>query len=186
MLTPLSYKLAVNPAEKGWRDAFTKMGILAPRDFVVTEPTIIGLYGGYGYLNLSYLRIARCACTGIQPRGHRQEPVRRGQSSAVPTAQGRQEPALLVEDAADRNEGVVAESYRRRSPIPRARASTMDRSPPVLSASNEELLAFLHEYRNVFAPVFENHMITTFTASIVGGMLYDGATAAGDRTSSPN
>ena len=30
VLTPLSYKLAVIPAEKGWRDAFTKMGILAP------------------------------------------------------------------------------------------------------------------------------------------------------------
>ncbi len=45
-----------------------------------------------------------------------------------------------------------------------------------------KLLAYLHEYRNVFAPVFANHMVTTFTASIVGGLLNDAAVAAGDPT----
>lgn len=49
VLTPLSYKLAVIPAEQGWRDAFRSMGILAPNDRQRKDPTIIGLYGGYGY-----------------------------------------------------------------------------------------------------------------------------------------
>src|SRR3954467_12783518 len=56
-LTPLTYKLAVIRAEQGWRDAFRRMGILAPNDLGSAEPTIIGLYGGYGCLNLSYLPI---------------------------------------------------------------------------------------------------------------------------------
>ncbi len=43
VLTPLSYKLAVIPAEQGWRDAFRSMGILAPNDLQRNAPTIIGL-----------------------------------------------------------------------------------------------------------------------------------------------
>ena len=57
VLTPLSYELGVKPAEAGWREAYTMLGVHDRRDFATDEPTIIGLFGGYGYLNLSYLRI---------------------------------------------------------------------------------------------------------------------------------
>ena len=57
VLTPLSYELGVVPAEAGWRDAYDVMGIMRKDDFATTDPVIIGLYGGYGYLNLSYLRM---------------------------------------------------------------------------------------------------------------------------------
>ena len=67
VLTPLSYKLAVIAAEKGWRDAFRTMGILAPKDFRRDDPTIIGLYGGYGYLDLSFLRIVGVRAPGSNP-----------------------------------------------------------------------------------------------------------------------
>jgi rifampicin phosphotransferase len=65
--TPLSYKLAVIPAEQGWRDAFTTMGILAANDLRRPDPTIIGLYGGYGYLDLSFLRIVGVRAPGSNP-----------------------------------------------------------------------------------------------------------------------
>ena len=57
VLTPLSYALAVKAAEAGWREAYRNMGIASAKDFRDAEPVIIGLYGGYGYLNLSYLRM---------------------------------------------------------------------------------------------------------------------------------
>ncbi len=56
VLTPLSYELAVLGAERSWRDSYRELGILQPGDFASDEPVIIGLYGGYGYLNTSCSR----------------------------------------------------------------------------------------------------------------------------------
>ena len=68
VLTPLSYELGVKPAEAGWREAYSMMGIADRRDFESTElPVIIGLYGGYGYLNLSYLRMLGVRAPGSSP-----------------------------------------------------------------------------------------------------------------------
>ena len=57
VVTPLSYKLGVLPGEKAWREAYRVLGLLKSDDFSSSEPVIIGLYGGYVYLNLSYLRM---------------------------------------------------------------------------------------------------------------------------------
>ena len=57
VVTALSYELAITKAEKAWRDAYEELGIKAASDFTSDEPIIIGLYGGYTYLNLSYLRM---------------------------------------------------------------------------------------------------------------------------------
>ena len=68
VLTPLTYELGVKPAEAGWREAYSLMGIADRRDFDSTEPpVIIGLYGGYGYLNLSYLRMLGVRAPGSSP-----------------------------------------------------------------------------------------------------------------------
>ena len=67
VLTPLTYKVGVIAAERGWRDAFRAMGILAKGDFRREDPTLIGLYGGYGYLDLSYLRIVGVRAPGSSP-----------------------------------------------------------------------------------------------------------------------
>lgn len=57
VLTPLTYELSVKEAEAGWREALLQMGVCGASDFSSTEPTIIGLYAGYGYLNISLLRM---------------------------------------------------------------------------------------------------------------------------------
>ena len=57
VLTPLSYRLGVIAAERAWRNAYAELGVAVKGDFADEEPVIIGLYGGYAYLNLSYLRI---------------------------------------------------------------------------------------------------------------------------------
>jgi phosphohistidine swiveling domain-containing protein len=182
VLTPLTYKLAVIPAEQGWRDAFRRMGILAPNDLGSTEPTIIGLYGGYGYLNLSYLRIVGVRAPGSNPTaidvslfGEGNPPpyaAHKGDKNVWCSAKMLRTvlSALSIKDLPAH----VADSRRR--------ADEWTARRPALSASSDDLLTYLQEYPRVFAAAFENHMITTFTASIVGGLLGDGATAAGDPT----
>jgi pyruvate,water dikinase len=57
VITALGYHLGIVPAEKAWRNAYAELGIMSPDDFASDDPVIIGLYGGYCYLNLSYLRM---------------------------------------------------------------------------------------------------------------------------------
>ena len=57
VLTSIGYHLGVVVAEQAWRTAYDELGILKKGDFEREEPVIIGLYAGYGYLNLSYLRM---------------------------------------------------------------------------------------------------------------------------------
>ena len=180
VLTPLSYRLAVIAAEKGWRDAFAKMGILAANDLRRPEPTIIGLYGGYGYLDLSFLRIVGVRAPGSNPDAIDKSLF--GEGNPPPYQPQKGDKNLLCSLKMLRTV-MKALSIREVPPQiadSRRRADEWIARRPRLDASSEELLTFLHEYRNVFAPVFENHMITTFTASIVGGLLNDGAVAAGD------
>jgi rifampicin phosphotransferase len=67
VLTQATYHLGVVAAEAGWRQAFAEMGILRSKDFTTDEPVIIGCYGGYGYLNISYLRIVGVRAPGSSP-----------------------------------------------------------------------------------------------------------------------
>ena len=180
VLTPLTYKLGVIPAERGWRDAFRTMGILAPKDLRRADPTIIGLYGGYGYLDLSYLRIVGVRAPGSNPQAIDKSLF--GEGNPPPYSAQKGDKNLLCSLKMLRT---VLKALSIRDVPPqvddsRRRADEWIARRPALSSSSDELLSFLQDYRNVFAPVFANHMITTFTASIVGGLLSDGATAAGD------
>ena len=157
------------------------MGILAPNDLRRDDPTIIGLYGGYGYLDLSFLRIVGVLGPRLQSRSHRHKfgegnpppyQPQKGDKNLLCTVKMLR--TVLKALSIDHLPPQVADWCRRAD-------EWIARRPP-LSAVNDELLGFLHEYRNVFTPVFANHMVTTFTASIVGGLLSDGATAAGDPT----
>ncbi len=67
VLTPLSYGLGVLAAEAGWRDAYRAIGVFSKSDFKNDEPVIIGLYAGYGYLNVSYLRMIGVRAPGSSP-----------------------------------------------------------------------------------------------------------------------
>jgi rifampicin phosphotransferase len=182
VLTPLTYKIGVIPAEKGWRDAFRSMGVMAPNDLRREAPTIIGLYGGYGYLDLSFLRIAGVRAPGSNPDAIDKSLF--GEGSPPPYQPMKGDKNLLCSVKMTRTvlKALSIDDVPPQIDDSRRRADAWAAKRPALTASNDELLAYLQEYRNVFAPVFANHMITTFTASIVGGLLNDGATAAGDPT----
>ena len=182
VLTPLTYKLGVIPAEKGWRDAFRTMGIMAANDLRREAPTIIGLYGGYGYLDLSFLRIAGVRAPGSSPEVIDKSLFGEGSPPPYQPMKGDKNRLCSVKMMRTVLKALSIDDVPRQIDDSRQRADEWAAKRPALTASNDQLLAYLQEYRNVFAPVFANHMITTFTASIVGGLLNDGAVAAGDPT----
>jgi pyruvate,water dikinase len=180
VLTPLTYKLGVIPAEKGWRDAFRQMGVLAPNDLRREAPTIIGLYGGYGYLDLSFLRIAGVRAPGSSPDVIDKSLFGEGSPPPYQPQKGDKNLRCSVKMLRTVLKALSIDDLPPQVSDSRRRADEWAARRPALTASNEELLDYLQEYRNVFAPVFTNHMLTTFTASIVGGILADGAVAAGE------
>jgi len=179
VLTQLSYYLAVRPAEAGWRQAFEKMGIYNKNDFDGDEPVIIGCYGGYGYLNISYLRIVGVRAPGSSPDaidvslfGEANTPpyeARKGDKSLLNSVKTLR---YVLKALSQKGEPEELEIARRLVADWKARQ-------PSLDAPDQELLDYLHAYGPVFQQAFMTHMVTSFTVSIVTGVLADGATAAG-------
>lgn len=180
VLTSIGYNLGVIPAEQAWRTAYTEIGIHKEGDFDREEPVIIGLYAGYAYLNLSYLRMMGVRAPGSSAEaidvaffGEGNPPpyvARKGDKSigsslkilrSVLKALGQQGLPEVAEDSYRAVEDAEAEK-------------------PSLDASDEELLAYLHSFPTGFRRVFGNHMITTALAAIVSGILADAAAAAGE------
>ncbi len=181
VLTPLTYELGVKPAEAGWREAYSMMGIADRRDFESTEPpVIIGLYGGYGYLNLSYLRMLGVRAPGSSPEAIDMAFFGEGNPPPYDPRPGDKRRVATV-----RILRIVLKALAQKSmPEPvadseQAVAEWDARQPDLATATDDALLRFLHDYPPVFKQVFRNHMITTGTAAIVSGVLSDGATASG-------
>ena len=180
VLTALGYELGVIPAEAAWRDTYARLGIAAKGDFNTDDPVIIGLYGGYAYLNLSYLRMMGVRAPGSSAEaidvaffGEGSPPpyeLRKGDKSIGSTvrilrtvlkALGTRELPPVVDQAFEH----VAEWEARR---------------PDLDAPDDVLLAYLLEFPVAFGPAFGFHMETTAIAAIVSGVLADAAAAAGE------
>jgi pyruvate,water dikinase len=179
VLTKLTYRLGVVPAEAGWRQAFRDMGILRSGDFTTDEPVIIGCYGGYAYLSISYLRIVGVRAPGSSPEaidlslfGEGNPPPYEARSGDRSIPNSLKMFVYVVRALSAKGEPAVVGDSRRR-------LSDWTARQPSLDASDEELLAYLHAFPDTFRHVFANHMVTTFTASIVSGVLADGAGVAG-------
>jgi phosphohistidine swiveling domain-containing protein len=180
VVTPLTYELAVVPAERGWRRAYRELGVVASGDFASDDPVIIGLYGGYCYLNLSFLRILGVRAPGSSAHAIDVSFFGEGDPPPYTPAPGdRNVLASLrilktVLGALGQKElpAIVADSF--------AAADRFAARRPALDAPDADLLAYLHSISEPFEVVFHNHMVTTAISSIVAGVLAD-ACAAADR-----
>ncbi len=180
VLTTLTYELGILAAERAWRDSYRELGVLQPGDFSSDDPLIIGLYGGYGYLNMSFLRIL-----GVRAPGSSAEAIDLslfGESNAPPYVAQKGDRNLraslkilkTVMGALKQSElpAIVADSFQ-------AADAFIAKRPP-LDAPDDVLLAYLLSVPKPFERVFKNHMTTTALASIVSGVLADAAVAAGE------
>src|SRR5688572_5973961 len=57
VVSPLTWTSYGLQAEAGWRDAFRGLGALLPADFGDDPFGVVGIFGGYAYLNASFLRV---------------------------------------------------------------------------------------------------------------------------------
>lgn len=181
VVTPMSYDLGIAVGtETGWREAYDQIGILCKGDFETADPIIIGLFGGYCYLNVSYLRMA-----GVRAPG--------SSAAAIDaTFFGEGNPPPYTPQKGDKNLGAslrligtVLKSLGAKKPPPQVEesyrlAAEREAAMPPLDSDDETLLAYLIEPPVLFQALFRNHIYTTTVASIVTGLLADAAAAAGE------
>jgi phosphohistidine swiveling domain-containing protein len=180
VLTPLSYTLGVLAAEAGWRDAYRLLGILQRNDFKNDDPIIIGLYAGYGYLNVSYLRMIGVRAPGSSPEaidatlfGEGNPPPyqpRKGDKSVLSSLK-----ILLgvIKALGTKSEPpVVQDSYRL--------AAEWEAKCPPLDAPDQQLYDYIAAFPPLFRKMFCNHIVSSSIAAIVSGILADNAKAAGE------
>ncbi len=179
VITSLGFHYGVKPAERAWRSAYSDLGIRIDGDFSSDEPVIIGLYGGYAYLNLSYLRMM-----GVRAPGSSAEAIDVaffGEGNPPPyeprdgdkSLKSSFKILLTVLKALGQKDlpEVANDSFRR--------VAAFEAKRPALDAPDAELLRYLDSFPAAFEPVFANHMKTTALAAIVSGVLADAAAAAG-------
>lgn len=180
VLTPLSYELAIPTAEQAWRSTYFRLGIGTPDDFSSDEPVIIGLYGGYCYLNLSYLRMM-----GVRAPG--------SSADAIDVSFfGEGDPPPYVPQPGDKNlrssfrilKTVLGALGQRELPEVVSNsfqvAAAYESQRPALDESDDTLVDYLFAMRDPFFITFGNHMETTALAAIVTGVLADACAAAGE------
>ncbi len=180
VLTSLGYQYGVLPAERAWRSAYQELGIQAEGDFTSDDPVIIGLFAGYAYLNLSYLRMMGVRAPGSSAEaidvaffGEGDSPAyepRKGDKSLKSSA--RILGTVLKGLGANELPDPAKDSFRR--------AADFEAQRPSLDASDEDLLDYIDRFPAAFEPVFANHMKTTALAAIVSGILADASAAAGE------
>jgi rifampicin phosphotransferase len=179
VITPLTYHLGAVPAERGYRDAFKGLGILGQNDFANDDPSIIGLFGGYCYLNLSFMRVIGVRAPGGSPKAMDLSLFGDGKAPPYAAHKGDKNIACTVKML-----GTVLKALKQTT-LPdvvedsRVRTEARIAARPSLAASDEVLLRFLHGHVPAMRIVFANHCVTTITCSILSGIISDGAADAG-------
>ncbi len=179
VLTPLSYTLGTLAAEAGWRDAYREIGILRKGDFKSANPVIIGLYAGYGYLNVSYLRMIGVRAPGSSPEAI--DATLFGEGNPPPYVPRKGDKSLLsslkilltvLKALGTKSQPpIVEQTYKI--------VADWEAKCPPLDADDEALLAYMQAFPPIFRQVFCNHIITSSIAAVVSGILVDNAKAAG-------
>jgi len=180
VLTALGYELGVIPAEAAWRETYARLGIAAKGDFDTDDPVIIGLYGGYAYLNLSYLRMMGVRAPGSSAEAIDVSFFGEGRPPAYEPSKGDKSlgstfrilRTVLKALGTKEQPPVVGQAFEH--------VAEWEAKRPDLDAPDNVLLAYLLEFPEAFGPAFGFHMETTAIAAIVAGVLADAAAAAGE------
>src|SRR6202011_2661671 len=68
VVMPLTWTALGRQAELGWREAFGDFGIVADGDFGDEPMLVLGVFGGYCYINASYVRVFAVRTPGLTVR----------------------------------------------------------------------------------------------------------------------
>ncbi|MGI9601258.1 MAG: PEP-utilizing enzyme [Acidimicrobiales bacterium] len=170
---PLNWLLYGPEAERGWRDAFGALGLVSSSDFPRDEPwVILGVFGGYCYINASYVRML-----GVRAPGSNVEAIDR-------QFFGESEAPAYVERAGDRDRratarltATIARTLTGRSVSGlEADIGVVDklhRERPTEGVSSDRIWGFMLGYAPLFRRLFARHIEVTFRSVIASGLLSD-------------
>ncbi len=182
-VTPLSATIGITmSSEPGWRDAFDRFGVIEPDEYDPDNNEIIGVFGGYCYLNVTISRIVGVRTPGLTPEMI--DATFFGTQPGVPPYQPQptdERPDLTERVGAtlqwilttpDRSD-LLAEQ--------RAMEALRDARPDLTTYSDAELVARLRALMgDHFRRLFGEHIFTTYCATVPTGILQQAAAAAGD------
>ncbi len=179
VVMPFTWGLFGQQAEDGWRAAFERMGLLMPGDMDADEKMVIlGVFGGYCYLNATYIRIL-----GVRAPGGSVDVIDQqffGESDA---------PAY-VERPGDKNVksslklGRLVLKLLGTKTLPhldedKVKVEKYVATYPGDDATDEQLMDHIEQLRPLFEHLFSTHIETTFSASLVLGAVSDLCVKAG-------
>lgn len=179
VVLPLTWGSFGAAAERGWRKAFTELGLLMPGDLdPVDDFSILGVFGGYCYINASYVRLL-----GVRAPGGTVDAIDKtffGESDA---------PAYRATER-DKNLrsslrlGATIVSLLRATSVPGLDDDKADVADylsrfPGADATDAELLAHIDELEHLFERLFARHIVNTFSVALVSGALADLCAKAG-------
>ncbi|MGA0895477.1 MAG: SDR family NAD(P)-dependent oxidoreductase, partial [Ilumatobacteraceae bacterium] len=179
VVLPLTWKMLGGHAEIAWRRAFEQLGLLMPGDLDPDEPMVIlGVFGGYCYINASYVRLL-----GVRAPGGTVEAIDTtffGESDAPPYAARTGDRNLRSSARLLR----TALSLLGAKDLPELRADKSATAAYVATypgdgASDEALYAHLVGVTPLFERLFQRHIFNTFAVALVSGALVDLAAKAG-------
>ena len=171
VVSPLTWTLYGGQAELGWRDAWKKFGVLRDRDFGTEPMGILGCFGGYGYLNASYIRVFAVRTPGLTVEDMDHQFF--AESEAPPYAARPGDRDLLASLRVVRR--ILATLSTKALPAleedKRRVAAWLHTLPAAGDAPDDSLLAALRSFKAEFRHLFGRHILMTFQTSVARGLL---------------
>jgi phosphohistidine swiveling domain-containing protein len=173
-VTPLSWTVAGVPgAEAGWRDAYARFGVFDVDEFNPDEIEILGVFGGYCYLNVSVSRIFGVRVPGLTPQLIDYSFF--GEQPGIPPyeAGSTDESAVHAERS-----GATLQWILTAADLPelleeqRAMEQLRSERPDVSALSDADLVArMLHLTGTWFRRLFAQHIYITYAATVPAGII---------------
>ncbi len=172
-VAPLSWTMFGMPgAEPGWRDGFVEFGAFDQDEFDPDNLEILGVFGGYCYLNVSVSRIFGVRTPGLTPELVDQS-IWGEQPGAPPYA------PLPTDESPEHTEKIqkTAQWIFTTQDLPQLREDQKriqeirDGRPDLTSLSLEELLERMRSFRPIFRELFARHLFTSYSALTVIGTI---------------
>ena len=173
VVLPLTWSTFGIDAEMGWRAAYERMGLLMPGDLSPDEPmTILGVFGGYCYINASYVRMLGVRAPGASVEAIDQQFFGESDAPAYTKRPG---------DTSGRSTARLARTIwrtLRTSDLPRVAddvelASEWIAGRPDQTATDNELFDRIVAFKPVFRHLFSTHIENTFSVALVSSLLAD-------------
>lgn len=171
VVSPLTWSLFGPEAEGGWRDAFNRFGAFTDGDYGTEPKVILGVFGGYCYLNMSLIRLFAVRTPGLTVEALDRQFF--GEAEAPPYVSQPGDRDLRASLRVGRTllrtlrAKALPELEQDKADVQRWRAGLGDPA----TASDRDLAKVVRDYRPMFRRLFDHHIHVTFQATVGPGIV---------------